>query len=70
MKVKSDSDRQMDVFRTKNHVYSQKDEEYYDNLKKIRPKSTNIEEMIEFYRLWFDTYDKVVEEWDGVPGQE
>lgn len=53
-------------YYNKNNLASKTDEEYYQNLDKVRPKVATVEEMIEFYRMWFDIYEEVKKEWDDI----
>ena len=52
-------------YYNKNNLASKTDKEYYQNLDKVRPKVATVEEMIEFYRMWFDVYEEVKKEWDN-----
>lgn len=52
-------------YYNKNNFASKTDDNYYENLDKVRPKVATVEEMIEFYRMWFDIYEEVKKEWDN-----
>lgn len=63
---KTNPHNKLRFYYNKNNIASKTDEEYYQNLDKVRPKVATVEEMIEFYRMWFDIYEEVKKEWDDI----
>ena len=63
---KEDKYHRLRFYYNKNNIASKTDDNYYQNLDKVRPKVATVEEMIEFYRMWFDIYEEVKKEWDDI----
>lgn len=57
--------KKMNVYRSNNTKYAAEDEDYYDNLKNVKPVCATIDELLEFYNTWTRIYKEVSENWES-----
>lgn len=59
-----DKRKHLSVLLSESSFISHGDEEYYSNMVKVKPKLKTLDDCIQFYNDWVNTYRQVKKYWD------